>query len=105
MAYRIPGPDASSRGSVRGRGFPPHHNHGRRPPALRSAHGVYPIYADEDAAVAFVEFVHNLGSQILHATGDPWAPHLYASLIDSARDYISSSGTTKGVFRPDSQSN
>jgi hypothetical protein len=90
MSYHIPGPEASSRGRGRGRGFPPQHNHGRRALALRSGHGVYPICADDDAAVTFVEFVHNQGSQILQATGGPWAPHLYASLIDSTRDHISS---------------
>ena len=101
MAYRIPGSEASSRGRGKGGGFPPH---GRRSPALRSAQGAYPICADDDAAVAFVEFIHNQGSKILHATGGPWAPQLYASLIDSVRDHISSTCTTKGVFRPYGQS-
>jgi len=103
MSYLTPGPEASSRGRGRGRGFPP--QHGRRAPTLRSAQGVYPICPDDDAAVAFVEFVHTQGSQILRATGGPWAPFLYASLIDSAREHISSTGSPKGVFRPDNQSN
>ncbi len=95
MAYRISGPEASSRGRGRGRGFLPH---GRRQSALRSAQGVYPICADDDAAVAFVKFIHNQGSQILQATGGPWAPQLYASLIESARDHISSIARRKESF-------
>ena len=103
MSYRIPGPEASSRGRGRSRGFPPQYR--RRPPALRSAQGIYPICADNDAAVSFVEFIHTQGTQTLHAASGPWAPELYASLIGSARDHISSTGSRKGVFRPDSQSN
>jgi hypothetical protein len=103
MAYRIPRPDASSRGRGRGSGFPPHPQ-GRRGHALRSAQGIYPICQDDETAVSFMEFIHQHGTSILQATGGPWAPTIYVSLIDSARAHIASTGSAVGVFRTDPQS-
>ncbi len=35
---------------------------------MRSAQGVYPIYADDGSAVAFVEFIHDKAAMITSNT-------------------------------------
>jgi hypothetical protein len=69
---------------------------------MKSAKGVYPIIPDDDIAFAFVEFVHNRGSAILQAAGGPGAPQVYVSLMEGARSHIARTGSTAGIFRPDS---
>jgi hypothetical protein len=41
---------------------------------MKSAHGVYQILPDDDTTFAFVESIHNKGSAILQASGEPRAP-------------------------------
>jgi hypothetical protein len=66
--------------------------------------GVYPIIQDDDTTFAFAEFIHNKGSAILHAAGGPRAPQVYVSLMEGSRIHIAKSGSTTGIFRPDSLS-
>jgi hypothetical protein len=68
---------------------------------MKSAQSVYPIIPDEDTTFAFVEFIHNRGSAILHATGGLGAPQVYASLMDLARNHIARAGSTSGIFKLD----
>jgi hypothetical protein len=57
---------------------------------MKSAQGVYSIIADNDAAFAFVEFLHYRGTAILQAAGGLSAPLIYASLMEGARSHIAS---------------
>jgi hypothetical protein len=70
---------------------------------MRSAHGAYPIYVDDDTTVAFVEFVHTRGMTILRASGNTWSPQVYASLIQGARNFAARKWSDVGVSRMDSQ--
>jgi hypothetical protein len=69
---------------------------------MKSAQGVYPIILDDDTSFAFVEFVHNKGSAILQAAGGPGAPQVYVSIMEGERNHIVKTGSTAGIFRPDS---
>jgi len=69
---------------------------------MKSTQGVYSIILDDDTSYAFVEFVHNKGSAILQAAGGPGAPQVYVSLMEGARNHIAKTGSTAGIFRPDS---
>jgi hypothetical protein len=55
---------------------------------MRSAQGAYPICADDDIEVAFVDFLHTRGTSIPRASGNPWSPQGYASLIQGARNLV-----------------
>ena len=70
---------------------------------MKSAQGVYPICSDHDSAFAFVEFIHSQEIRILQAVSGQWAPHCYVSFIEGARAPIVKTGSTTGIFRPDSQ--
>jgi len=65
MSYTQHALDKASRGRDRGKGQPPRPGKTRNGYAMHSAQGVYPICADHDQAVAFVEFVHDKAAAIL----------------------------------------
>jgi len=71
---------------------------------MKSAQGLYPIIPDHDTAFAFVEFLHYRGTAILQAVGGPGAPLIYASLLEGARNHITQTGSTAGIFMPDTLS-
>ncbi len=65
MAYKQPAHEKASRGRDRGRGQPPRLGKTKNGNAMRFAQGVYPVGADDDTAIAFVDFIHDKANAIL----------------------------------------
>jgi hypothetical protein len=71
--------------------------------AILSAQDVYPIFVDDDSSVEFLDFIHDGATTIIQAAGGIWAPQVYVSLMYGARHDMMRTGSTMGVFCPDSQ--
>jgi hypothetical protein len=103
MAYKQHAHEKATRGMGRGKCKPPRLGRAKSGTTMRSAQGVYLICADVNSAVSFVEFIHDRVTTILQTSVGMWAPQIYVSPIQGARNHIAITGSTTRVFRPDAQ--
>ncbi len=50
-----------------------------------------------------MEFIHERGTTILQAVGGPWAPQIYVSLMQGARNHMLRTCSAASVFRIDNR--
>ena len=65
---------------------------------MRLSQVAYPIYADDDAAVSFLEFDHARKTTILQTIVGSWAPQIYVFLMDGSRTHMTRTRSIAGVF-------